>query len=67
MTVEVEKTSAAIGFLDPECLCLTTLNSMNNNLAFAVSYMCNAFELYAKKSFMLTAYLSSEAAEGLLS
>ena len=59
MAVEVEKTGAAVGFLDPECLCSTTLNSTNNNLAFSVSYMCNAFELYAKKKLILTAYLST--------
>jgi hypothetical protein len=58
MTVAVEKTGAAVGFLDPECLCSTTLKSTNNNLAFSVSYMRNAFELYAKKNFMLIAYLS---------
>jgi hypothetical protein len=53
MTVEVEKTGAAVGFLDPECLCSTTLNSTDNTLAFSVSYMCNAFKLYAKKNLML--------------
>jgi hypothetical protein len=30
MTVEVEKTSAAVGFLDPECLCSTMFNNMDN-------------------------------------
>jgi hypothetical protein len=59
MTVEVEKTGAAIGFLDPECLCSTTLNNMDNTLAFSVSYMCNAFKLYAKKNLMLPAYPST--------
>jgi hypothetical protein len=59
MTVEVEKTGAAVGFLDPECLCSTTLNNTNNNLAFSMSYMRNAFELYVKKNFMLTAYLNT--------
>jgi hypothetical protein len=59
MTVEVEKTGAALGFLDPECLCSTTLNSTDNTLAFFVSYMCNALKLYAKNKFMLTAYLST--------
>jgi hypothetical protein len=58
MTVEVEKTGTAVGFLDPECLCSTTLNSTDNTLAFFVSYMCNAFKLYAKKNLKLTAYLS---------
>jgi hypothetical protein len=59
MTVEVEKTGAAVGFLDPECLCSTMLNSTDNTLTFYVSYMCNVFKLYAKKNFMLTAYLST--------
>jgi hypothetical protein len=58
MTVEVENKGPAVGFLDHECLCLTTLNSTNNTLAFYVSYMLNSFKLYAKKNFMLTAYLS---------
>jgi hypothetical protein len=58
MTVEVENTGATVGFLDPECLCSTTLNSTDNTLAFFVSYMHNAFKLYAKKNLMLTAYLS---------
>jgi hypothetical protein len=59
MAVEVEKTRAAVGFLDPECLCSTMLNSTKNTLTFSMSYMCNAFELYAKKNFMFTAYLST--------
>jgi hypothetical protein len=59
MTVEVEKTGAAVGFLDPECLCSTTLNNMDNTIAVSMSYMCNAFKLYAKKNLMLTAYLST--------
>jgi hypothetical protein len=59
MTVEVEKTSTTVGFLDPECLCSTTLNNTDNNLAFSVSYICNAFKLYANKNFVLTAYLST--------
>jgi hypothetical protein len=57
MHVEVEKTGAAVGFLDPECLCSTTLNNTDNTLGFSMSYMCNAFELYAKKNFMVTDYL----------
>jgi hypothetical protein len=57
MTVEVENKGPAVGFLDPECLCSTTLNSTNNTLAFSVSYMLNAFN--AKKNLMLTAYLST--------
>jgi hypothetical protein len=59
MAVEVEKTRAAVGFLDPECLCLTMLNNTDNTLAFYVSYMCNAFGLYAKKNFILTSNLST--------
>jgi hypothetical protein len=60
MTIEVENTGPAVGFLDPECLCSTTLNSTDNTLAFSVSYMLNAFKLYAKKNLMLTAYLSTD-------
>jgi hypothetical protein len=56
MTVEVEKMGAVVGFLDPECLCSTTLNNTDNTLAYSVSYMCNAFKLYAKKNLMLTTY-----------
>jgi hypothetical protein len=56
MTVEVYNKGPAVGYLDPECLCSTTLNSMDNTLALFVSYMLNAFKLYAKKNLMLTAY-----------
>jgi hypothetical protein len=59
MTVEVENTGPTVGFLDPECLCSTTLNSTDNTLAFFVSYMLNAFKLYAKKNLMLITYLST--------
>jgi hypothetical protein len=59
MIVEVENTGAAVGFLDPECPCSTTLNNMDNTLSFSVSYMCNAFKLYAKKNLMLTSYLGT--------
>jgi hypothetical protein len=48
MDVEVEKTGAAVGFLDPECLCSTTLNNKDDTLVFSVSYTRRAFELYAK-------------------
>jgi hypothetical protein len=58
MTVEVENKGHAVGFLDLECLCSTTLNNTDNTLAFSVSYMLNAFKLDAKKNLMLTAYLS---------
>jgi hypothetical protein len=65
MTIEVEKTGSAVGFIDPECLFSTTLNSMDNTLALSVSYMCNAFKLFAKKNFMLTAYLSMNHSIGV--
>jgi hypothetical protein len=32
---------------------------MDNTLAFSVSYMVNAFNLYATKDLILTAYLST--------
>jgi hypothetical protein len=59
MTVKVENKGPAVGFLDPGCLCSTTLNNTDSTLAFSVSYMLNAFTLYAKKNLMLTAYLST--------
>jgi hypothetical protein len=59
MTVEVENKGLAVGYLDPKCLCSTTLNNWDNTLAFSVSYMLNAFKLYAIKNLMLTAYLST--------
>jgi hypothetical protein len=59
MTVQVENTGGAVGFHDPECLCSTTLNNMDNTLAFFVSYMRKAFKLHAKKNLMLTGYLST--------
>jgi hypothetical protein len=49
----------AVAYLDPECLCSTKLNSTDNNLAFSVSYMLNAFEQYATKDLVLTTYLST--------
>jgi hypothetical protein len=55
----VENKGPAVGYLDPECLCSTTLNNTNNTLAFFVSYMLNAFKLYAIKNLMLTSYLST--------
>jgi hypothetical protein len=54
MTVEVENKGPAAGFLDPEWLCSTTLNITDNTPDFFVSYMLNAFKLYAKKNLMLT-------------
>jgi hypothetical protein len=59
MTVEVKNKGPAVGYLYPECLCSTTLSSTDNTLAFFVSYMLNAFNLYATKDLMLTAYLST--------
>jgi hypothetical protein len=59
MTVEVDNKGPAVGYLDPECLCLTTLSSMDNTVSFSVDYMLNAFEQYATKDLMLTAYLST--------
>jgi hypothetical protein len=59
MTVEVENKGPAVGYLDPECLCSTTLNSTDNTLASSVSNMLNAFKLYATKNLMVTAYLST--------
>jgi hypothetical protein len=58
MTVEVDNKSLAVGYLDPECLCSTTLNSMDSTVTFSVNYMLKSFEQYAKKDLMLTAYLS---------
>jgi hypothetical protein len=59
MTVEVGNNGPAVVFLDPECLCSTTLNNTDSTLAFYVSYMLNAFKLYAKMNLMITAYLST--------
>jgi hypothetical protein len=58
MTVEVDNKGPAVGYLDPECLCSTTLSSTSNTTTFCVTYMLNAFEQYATKNLMLTAYLS---------
>jgi hypothetical protein len=59
MTVEVENKSPAVGYLDPECLCSTMLNSTDNTLTFYVTYMINAFELHGTKDLILTASLST--------
>jgi hypothetical protein len=59
MTVEGGNTGPAVGFLDPECFYSTTLNSTDNSLGFSMSYMLNAFKLYAKKNLMVTTYLST--------
>jgi hypothetical protein len=59
MTVEVDNKGPVVGYLDPECLCSTMLSSTDNTVSFSVSYMLNAFEQYATKKLMLTAYLST--------
>jgi hypothetical protein len=59
MIVEVENKGPAVGYLDRECLCSTTLKSTDNTLAFSGSYMLNAFKLYATEDLMLTTYLST--------
>jgi hypothetical protein len=58
MTIEVRNNSPAAGFFDLECLCSTMSSNTDRTLAFSVTYMLNAFKLYAKKNLMLTAYLS---------
>jgi hypothetical protein len=59
MIVEVDNKGPVVGYLDPECLCSTTLNSTDNTVSFSVDYMLRAFEQYATKDLMLTAYLST--------
>jgi hypothetical protein len=59
MTVEVDNKGPAVGYLDHECLCSTTLSSIDNTVSFSVGYMLNAFEQYATKDLMLIAYLST--------
>jgi hypothetical protein len=59
MTVEVENKGPAVGYLDPECLCSTTLSSTDSTVSFSVDYMLNAFEQYATKDLMLTAYFNT--------
>jgi hypothetical protein len=59
MTVEVDNKGPAVGYLDPKCLCSTTLSSTDDTDSFSMSYMLNAFEQYATKNLMLTAYLST--------
>jgi hypothetical protein len=58
IVVEVEKTGAVVGFLDPECLNFTMLTSKAHTLDLSVSYMQCAFKLYATKKLILTSYLS---------
>jgi hypothetical protein len=59
MIVEVDNKGPAVGYFDPECLCSTTLNSTDNIVSFSVDYMLRAFEQYATKDLMLTAYLNT--------
>jgi hypothetical protein len=59
MTVEVDNKGPAVGYLDPECLCSSKLNNTDNTVSFSVDYMLKAFEQYATKILMLTAYLST--------
>jgi hypothetical protein len=59
MTVEVDNKGPAVGYLDPECLCSTTLSSTDNNVSFSVGSMFNAIEQYATMDLMLTTYLSA--------
>jgi hypothetical protein len=59
MTIEVDNKGPAVGYLDHECLCWTTLNSTDNTVSFSVDYMLRVFEQYATKDLMLTAYLST--------
>jgi hypothetical protein len=66
MTVEVENTGAAVDFLDPECLCSTTLIITDNTLASSVSYMRNAFKL-SQYELLDCSGDRSEAVDGLLS
>jgi hypothetical protein len=59
MTVKVDNKGPAVGYLDPECLFSTTLNITENTVSFSVDYMLRAFEQYATKNLMLTAYLNT--------
>jgi hypothetical protein len=59
MTIEVDNKGPAVGYLDPECLCSTMLSGTDKTVSFSMSYMLNAFEQYATKNLMLTAYLST--------
>jgi hypothetical protein len=59
MIVEVDNKGPSVGYLNPECLCSTTLNSTDNVVSFSVDYMLRAFEQYATKDLMLAAYLST--------
>jgi hypothetical protein len=59
MTVEADNKGPAVDYLDPECLCSTTLNNTDNTVSFSIDYMLKAFEQYATKDLMLTIYLST--------
>jgi hypothetical protein len=58
MTVEVINKGPAVGYLDPECLCSTTLSSMDNTVSFSVDHMLRAFEQCATKDIILSQYES---------
>jgi hypothetical protein len=57
MVVEVEKTGAEVGFLDPECFNFIVLKHCPS-FDFDASYMKHAFQLYAKKRVIISAYIS---------
>jgi hypothetical protein len=59
MTVEVDNKGPIVGYLDLECLCSTMLSSTDNTVSFSIDYKLRAFEQYATKDLMLTAYLST--------
>jgi hypothetical protein len=42
MIVEVDNKGPAVGYLDHECLCSTTLNSTDNTICFSVDCMLRA-------------------------
>jgi hypothetical protein len=49
MTVEVENTGLVVGFLDPECLCSTTLNNTDNTLLLSLCPICSMPSNYMLK------------------
>jgi hypothetical protein len=53
MVLEVEKTGAVVGFLDPKCLCSTTLTNMDDTVAFSMSHVQRAFRLSRKRNSSL--------------
>jgi Ulp1 family protease len=56
MAVEVEKTSAEVGFLRSECFNLTML-SHGPSFGFVASYSKRAFQLYAEKRHIISTYI----------